>query len=327
MIIQAQNQFTLAWTLTDINGVPINSAVLTAVIYQERSSVNPNAFPGLAVVNTISMPYVSGTQGQYLATQPNIINPVPLPDGEYPAYTLVLDALSGGNPVYHHEEPIQLLAGGVAANPADLTTLAACRGEIGITPNNSSANSTLQDYITAFSIAVINELGYQGTLCQPTLYTETRDGNGNMQMFTRNRPIINVVALTINGVAVGQAAAWPGAGFYISDDQKSIKLRNPQFPISYNYYPNYKMPQTGYVRGHGNVSLQYYAGYRNVPADLEMVARKMVAIQYGRRQTRDMASQGTMSQGTSATTHYRDWKVPPELDCIVEFYRRLAPVG
>lgn len=326
MIIQAQNQFTLQWTLTDINGVPINSAVLTAVIYQERNLSNPNAFPGVAIVNAISLPYVTGSNGQYAASQPVVINPVPLADGLYPAYTLVLDATLGGTPDYHHEEPILVLGGGVGANPIDLTTLTAVKEEIPVNSSNTTVNTILQDYITAFSQAVLNELGYK-SMSQPMSVTETRDGNGNMQLFTRQRPIINVAVLTISGVAIPQAGAWPSAGFYISDDQKSIKLRNPQFPISYNYYPNYKMPQAGFVRDFGNVFIQYWAGFNNVPSDVEIVARKMVAIQYGRRQTRDMKTQGTMSQGVSATTQYRDWKVPPELDCMLNYYRRLAPIG
>jgi len=220
---------------------------------------------------------------------------------------------------YHNES-----AATVIPESIDLTTLDAVKSELNIPQSNHNADAELQGYITAWSAAVLNQTGIK-SFVQPSLMTEIRDGNGNVQMFTRNRPIINVVSVTISGTAVAAAGAYPSAGYYVSDDLKSIKLRTPALSrISYNYYPNYGLPTQGFQRGQGNVQLVYWAGYVNVPLDLEIASRKMVAIYYGRKQTRDQASIGIAAGGTTASTRFRDWYAPPEVCMVIDYYSRTA---
>ena len=317
MIFTAKNAFTLQWTLKDSSGVSVNTAVnLSATLYSGRLLSDPDAVPGLPVVpiNSVSLVYVPSSQGVYQGAVPATLDPTQqqLAAG----FVLVVD-----DPVlgYHNEA-----AAIVIPESVDLTTLDAVKSELNITSNN--ADSELQQYITAWSTAVLNRTGIR-SFSQPVLMTETRDGNGNDQMFTRMRPIVNVVSVTISAVAVQAAGDWPSPGYYVSDDQRSIKLRNPNFPISYNYYPNYpgyNQSAAGFQRGQGNVKLVYWAGYTNVPADLEIASRRMVAIYYGRKQTRDLQSQGVAAGGTTATTRFRDWDVPPEICKVVDFYSRTA---
>lgn len=324
MILVAKNAFTLQWTLTDSSGAPINNANVIATMYQGRSAINPGAQPGIVTppINASVLLYVAASNGVYQAAEPATLDPTPNADGTYPPFTLVVDATVASVSVYHREEPIQVVAA-IQANDADLTTLDAVKAELKIT--STIADAELQQYITSWSLAVLNKTGIK-SFSQPVLMTETRDGNGNYQMFTRMQPIINVVSVSVSGVAVGQAGAWPSSGYYVSDDLRSIKLRNAQFPISYNYYPNYTTPAGGFQRGQGNVQLQYWAGYANVPDDLEIASRRMVAIYYGRKQTRDLASTGIAAGGTTASTRYRDWDAPPEICKVIDYYTRKAIV-
>lgn len=317
LLFQAQQAFTLGWTVADPSGVPWINANVVVTLYQGRSRANPAGFPGVQVAPIVNVTLVqvnaNSNPGLYQAFIPATLNPAPTTE----PFTLVIDANVNTNvAVYHFEDPSQVVPYAI-----DLTTLAAVKDELNI--QSTSADSELQQYITAWSMAVLNRTGIQ-SFSQPELMTETRDGNGNYQMFTRLRPIINVVSVSISGVAVAQAGVWPSAGYYVADDQRSIKLRNPQFPISYNYYPNYTTPAPGFQRGQGNVQLVYWAGYVNVPVDLEMASRRMVAIYYGRKKTRDQASQGIAAGGTTATTRFRDWDVPPEICKVVDYYSRLA---
>lgn len=60
------------------------------------------------------------------------------------------------------------------------------------------------------------------------------------------------------------------------------------------------------------------------PADLELCARRTVAVAYKRRQWLDQASKTLGAQGASGTTRYRDWKLTPEDEVTMQNYRRLA---
>lgn len=324
MLFQAREAFTLQWTVADFNGVPWTNANVVVTLYQGRSRVDPAGFPGTQVapiVNVVLAEVNSQTSpGLYQASIPGTLNPAPTAD----PFTLVVDANVNANvAVYHYEDPSEVLPYAV-----DLTTLNAVKNELGITLTDHSNDQELQQYITAWSMAVLNQTGIK-SFTQPVQMTETRDGNGNSQIFTRLRPVINVSSVTINGVAVQAAGAWPGSGYYISDDQRSIKLRNVNLAPGQGSYPTYgrQQPAFGFVRGQGNVLLQYWAGYTNVPTDLEMASRKMVALYFGRKQTRDIASKGLAAGGTTASTRYRDWDAPPEVCKVVDYYSRTAIIG
>jgi hypothetical protein len=327
VILIAKNAFTLLWTLTDTATPPnpINNANVLVTMYQGRSAIDPDNIPGtpVAPLINVTLVYVPASSGVYQASQAATLDPIPLADGSYPSFTLVVDASVGGTPQYHHEEPI-IVQTAVEANAVDLTTAAAVADEAMISNVTQKTLQILQDYVTGFSKAVLAETGIQ-SFSQPIQMNETRNGNGNPQMFVAMPPIINVQAVIVSGTTIPLAGAWPSWGYFVSDDRKSIYIRQAGSPTSFNWYPRYQTPPTpGFSFGIGNVNLQYWGGYQNVPSDLEVAARKMCAIYYKRKQTQDLQSQGETTAGAAATTRYRDWKVPPELDCIFKFYRKSA---
>ena len=68
------------------------------------------------------------------------------------------------------------------------------------------------------------------------------------------------------------------------------------------------------------VQISYTAS--GVPYDIELAARKMVAVNYKRRQWIDQRSQA-MAQG-AGTISFQSWEMPPEVKSVMDYYRRRA---
>jgi len=330
MIFYAKNAFVLQWTLRDSNNVSVNVATVTGTLYSNRSINDVTNFPGTPVtpINNVTLTYVGASEGVYQVSLPATLDPPLDSNGNYPPFVLVIDATVAGNPVYHNEEP-SLVINSVVASSNDLTTLNAVKSWLQIDQNNTADDVTIQEAISGWSEYVLNTCGID-SFTKVNQYTEIRDGNGNPQMFVRNRPIVNVVSVTVSGLSIPAAGPWPSWGYYISDDLKSIKLRLGGNPFSLTSSPGFfgrtSSAARGFDRGQGNVVLVYNAGYPRVPADLELASRKAVAIHCKRRQTIDQASKSIAAGGTTGTTVFRSWEVPPEVQSVIDIYSRNALV-
>jgi hypothetical protein len=212
----------------------------------------------------------------------------------------------------------------------DLTTLGAVRIKAELQDANTKDDQEIGDAITAFSQYFLYRTGI-ASFSNVVAYVEVRDGNGNDEMFTRNRPITTVASVLINGVSIPAAGSWPSFGYYVSDDKKSIKIRAIGNPSSFSWYPRVRpMNARGFDRppvgGGGNVVLSYSAGFGSVPADLEYAVRCIVALNYKRKSWQGLKTRAIASGGTTGTTSYTDVPWPKEYDYLIEHYRRLAAV-
>jgi len=217
----------------------------------------------------------------------------------------------------------------------DLTTLPAVKSRAEIPSNNSNDDQDISDAITGFSAHLANR--FSGVSFAQVAVVETRDGNGNDMMFVRTPPIstTNAISISINGVAVPAAGAWPAAGYYVTPDGRAFKLRNvAAVPLSRSFYPlgggglSLVRANSGFARGQGNVTLSYTGGYNGVPADLEYAVRCVVAINYKRKAWQDLDSKSVSAgSGGSSTTRYRDWAWPPEYESVFDFYTPKAVVS
>jgi hypothetical protein len=70
--------------------------------------------------------------------------------------------------------------------------------------------------------------------------------------------------------------------------------------------------------GVGNIEVQYTAGYDGVPEDLEIACSQAVALNYKRKATQDLKSKSTGGSGVSGTTAYRDWKLTPMIEAVLD---------
>ena len=113
-----------------------------------------------------------------------------------------------------------------------------------------------------------------------------------MRQPIRNWPITSVSSVTVNGQAMPQSTSIQVWGWVVDGDGKFISLRGGYAPgvATFQNY-QYQGGRYGYgagVQGPGfcagiqNVEIIYTAGFASVPFDLEMMARKVVSLNYKR---------------------------------------------
>ena len=316
-----RTNFVLTWTLTDSAGAPINSAVVTATLYSGR--INGTGGTVVTPINGITLVYVGGSAGIYSATIPATLDPAAgLTD-----FVLVVEATVASVLVYHIEQPVITIY-----PPAlDLTTLDRVKSWVGI--QSASDDTNISACITAASLYWLWRTGrlpangdvpMASPLVQPVDFDEWYAGNGSHQMFLRQTPVRLVTALTINGATMPQSTAYGVMGWIVADDGKSLLLRpgggsGPLYTTS--LYGGWGAGPI-FVKGIMNINVQYQAGYRMTPPDIELACCQMVAVNYKRRSWIDQRSQA-MAQG-AGTVSFRDWELPPEVVSVMVAYTPTA---
>ena len=334
LTIPVRTSWVLTWTLTDSQGNPINTANVTANLYSGRLPANPQDVPGTLVppIVNIALVYNGGGAGQYSATIPATLNPLPNGVG----YTLVIDATVGSTPVYHFEQPAAVETAG---SVLDLTTLDQVKAYLpGLTPGVATADDALiQSLITSWGYEFLSRTGQgdqsgdyqQSPFTAVGTFNETYDGKGTYRLFVKNRPIVNVTSVIINGVSIMQSGAVGVGGYVVDGTGKSIALRQGVIgwgspsPTSWNYQSGpFAALGVGlkFWVGIQNVNVQYSAGYAFTPSDITLCANLVVTQNYKRRNWIDEASRAMAAGG--GTVRYRDWDIPPEAERVVERYSR-----
>jgi len=216
-------------------------------------------------------------------------------------------------------------------NDIDLTTLAAVKSWTGL--QNTTDDQIIQDCITAFSAYVLRRTGRgpadgsipsESPLVAQVQYSETYDGTGTDRLFLKNWPIVSVSLLQIGMVQIPQSGAIGQAGYVIDGSGKSLALRNGAGNsvsgiLTVGFFTTvgrgYK-----FVEGIQNVQVNYTAGFDGAPEDLEMCARKVVALNYKRRQWIGQRSQAMA--GGAGTVSYGTWEMDADCDRTINYYRR-----
>lgn len=219
----------------------------------------------------------------------------------------------------------------------DLTTVDIVKNWIpGFDASNTQDDTLIQSCITSWSteFLVRTGLGDQNGDQQQSPFTavcnfnETYDGMGTIRLFLKNRPIVSVSSLTINGIGIQQSGAVGVSGYVIDGSAKSIALRSgipgaggPSL-VPYYWGGSYHMGAGGLRFWYGvqNINVQYTAGYVSTPADIIECANKVVHQNYKRRGWADEASRAMAGGG--GTVRYRDWHIPPECQDVVDRYTR-----
>jgi hypothetical protein len=189
------------------------------------------------------------------------------------------------------------------------------------------------DCITAFSIQMLYWTGRGPTdesvainspFVAPVTYTETYSGNGSVTLFLRNTPIVSVSSLVIGNQAVLQSTAWGIPGWVIDFNNKAITIRRGgggTGPTFFNFW-GFNGGAWRFWEGPQNVAVNYTAGWNGVPPDLEMMARRVVSLNYKRKSWIGQSSQA-MASG-AGTVSYRNWELAQEDMRVIDNYRRVA---
>lgn len=192
---------------------------------------------------------------------------------------------------------------GLPTSTYDLTTIADVQRYL-----NSSVtanNDPIQFLITAISVWVGK---YCGRDFRQATYTETRNGRGQDQMFTRQAPINSVTSITIDGVLLPLASGSPPQSGYLNDAD-SVYVFNPY----------------QFTRNKQNCVLVYNAGWVTpgmggtvtLPQDLQQAVVESVSERFKRRD-----SIGVLAKALAGETiTYSQADLPKSAAPVIDSYR------
>lgn len=205
--------------------------------------------------------------------------------------------------------------------------------------SSGADDQTIQDCITAFSAYVLKQTGRgpsDGSIptaspfVAPVAYNEWYDGSGSIRQFVRQWPIQSVSVLAIGPLSIPLSTAWNVPGFVIDEGKKSLSLRGGGggyvggiLRVGF-WNTTYNGCGYRFWEGPQNVNVQYTAGFSGVPEDLELMARKVVSLNYKRR---GWIGQKSLSMANGAgTTTYGTWEMEAADVNTMQYYRRNAIV-
>jgi hypothetical protein len=189
------------------------------------------------------------------------------------------------------------------ADNIDLTTLAHVKARAGIVTN--AEDSEIQRLITAFSQYVVIRTG-RTALNQIVAFTKALNGTGGYELRLPEWPITALRSVQIDGETMVLSTGYNVPGLAILGSLKYIGFVGGQYGR--------------FFKGRQNVYVDWSAGYVAVPTDLEGAVCEIVAIAVKKKAWLDMKSKSTSTQGSTATTTYRDWEIPPHEDQILDNY-------
>lgn len=219
----------------------------------------------------------------------------------------------------------------MATNPIDLTVVANIQTWLGNQNAFTGAEAqTVQDAITAFSLYVLHLTGRGNAdgsvptaspFATSVSYDEFYDGNGNDTLPLRNWPITAVSSVIDTGVTIQASTSTTSPGYVVDQSKKFLVLRGGG--NGYGYGRNYRGALSrscrGWSLGTQNIEVQYTAGFSAVPFDLEMCARKVVALNYRKRSWIGQKAQA-MAAG-AGTISYGTWEMDDQDRRVIEYYQ------
>jgi len=181
----------------------------------------------------------------------------------------------------------------------DLTTLANVKAWFAPPLTATADDALLARLVTAASQFIQIWLG---RTIAATAYAETRNGLGGTRLFLRNRPVLSVASLTVDGVAIAPASG-PGQAGYLFDDS-SVYLAGHAFS-----------------RGQQNVTVAYSAGYAATPPELEQACIALVALRYKERDRIGQVSKNLAGEVVS----FAQKDMPADVQTLLDQYRSVVP--
>jgi hypothetical protein len=182
---------------------------------------------------------------------------------------------------------------------SDLCELEDVKKWLGIT--GTGDDELIGRLITAQS-AVIEQ--YCNRKFKAASYELVVDGNGKNTMIIPHYPIISVDSLMVNGISV-PAYSFGMSGYGYRFGQMSITLYGSCF-----------------IRGAGNVSMEVFAGYQKIPADLAQACIELVALRYRERDRIGHISKSIAGETVSFTQE----AMPDPIKQALADYRRVVSV-
>lgn len=188
----------------------------------------------------------------------------------------------------------------------DLCALADVKAwlQTGQNPFPATDDALLSRLITAASQFIQTWLNRQIAAAD---WLEIRDGTGGRRLALANFPVVAVLSLTIDGLAIPPASAGGGYGAGYSFTATELAVH-------------------GYVftRRAQNVIVTYTAGYAATPPEIAQACIEMVCRHYRERSRSGETSKG---MGGGETVAFAQKDIPDAVKAILLPYRAAAPAG
>src|SRR4029077_18917083 len=221
-------------------------------------------------------------------------------------------------------------------NAIDLTTYSAVKDWVQIPTGTTGDDQKIQDCVTAFSAYALKATGRgpangsiptSSPLLARTSYDEFYDGSGTLRQAIRNWPIVSVSSVSISGQTIPQSTSIRVWGWVIDQDARFISLRGGYSPTVATFQ-NFRYQggrygaggEPGFEAGIQNVEVVYSAGFSGVPFDLEMMARKVVALNYKR--TGWIGIQNIQLSAGAGQATYNTWEMDAQDTNVLRYYQR-----
>ena len=181
----------------------------------------------------------------------------------------------------------------------DLTNVANVQAQAGMA---TAASGVLASLITAASADIVREASrpFGATVS----ITRRLNGNGQVQMYLPENPIVSVSSLAIDGKTISQQVADQQPGWFIADESLCL----------FGYC---------FTRGKRNVNVSWTYGYTVVPKDIEQACIELVVANY-RRVPRGPELQSETIPASGAVVSYALKDMPAAVQRVVDNYRRLV---
>lgn len=164
-------------------------------------------------------------------------------------------------------------------NPIDLTWLQQVKDFVEVKTANDDA--IIAGLITEFSQYCLTHCSRE-TLNRIVTFNEIYNGNGSYRLYLRNSPIQSLIAVFIDGAARNISLGYSNPGVFVEQEQRSIAIRGgTQGSSIINYYPSAGLPFY-FVKGVGNINIQYTAGFTPLTQtnEIETIANQTIPLEF-----------------------------------------------
>lgn len=183
----------------------------------------------------------------------------------------------------------------------DLTTLANVKAYLSPPLTTTADDALLQRLITASSQFIQSWLNRSIAVSD---YSDTRSGSGGIRLFLRNRPVIAVASVTIDGAVIPVSGPPPNQSGFMFDDS-SVYLAGFRF-----------------MKGVRNVVVQYSAGYAATPPEIEQACIALTVLRYKERDRIGQASKSVAGEVIS----FQQKDMPADVATVLDQYRNVVPL-
>lgn len=195
-------------------------------------------------------------------------------------------------------------------NPIDLTTYQAVENYANVA-SSSPVDQAIQKYVTGASRYFLLRTGL-ASLNSVAQYNETYDGNGNSQLFLRQRPIVSVASVMVNAQTIPASTGPTITGWRIHSIPSSIVIYSGGFsggPATFASLGSawYGGPYGGgggrrpyaFAIGQQNVNVIYTAGFTQaIQNELQTIAAGTITLDWDAAPNSFLSDQGVVYVST-----------------------------